>query len=104
MVTACEDVYFAVFGLEFDALEDVFEHVDSPGVTNEQHLVGQGAAGESYVIEAAVGGKHEFACFHGCLSVAGGTGSGGAGIAAGALGFRLVVAVGAAGSARAHGK
>ena len=58
VVAAGEGVDFAVVRLVFDALEDVLEHVDPLGVTNEQHLVGQGAARKTYVVEAAVGGKH----------------------------------------------
>ena len=58
VIEAREGVDFAVVRLVFDAFKDVFEHVDPLGVTNEQHLVGQGAAGKTYVVEAAVGGKH----------------------------------------------
>ena len=58
VVAAGEGMELAVVALELDAFEDVFEHVDPRGVTNEQHLVGQGAAVEVYVVEAAVRGEH----------------------------------------------
>ena len=50
VVGAGQGVDFAVGGFELNGFEDVFEHFDTRGVANEQHLVGQGVAVESYMV------------------------------------------------------
>ena len=57
VVAARHRMQLSVAALMLDAVEDAFEHVDALGVADKQHLVGQGAGCQVYVIEATVGGQ-----------------------------------------------
>ena len=65
MIASGEGMELTVAGLVFDAFEYLFKHVHTVRVSDQQHVVGQGAAGEVYMIQAPVGGQYQFAFFDG---------------------------------------
>ena len=61
VVEACEGMHLTVVGFVLNAVEDAFEHLYTSGVAHENHIVGKGVSGQVYVVQASVGGQHQFA-------------------------------------------
>lgn len=61
MIRSGQGMEFAVGAFEFDAVEDVFEHVDAAWVSDKEDVVGQIVACHINVVKAPVGSQYQFA-------------------------------------------